>query len=38
MNKVTLVRSNNGEFAEVEGFTQEEIGKIYKCLSNEEVR
>ena len=34
MKKVTLVRSNNGEFAEVEGFTQEEIGKIYKCLSD----
>ena len=34
MKKVTLVRSNNGEFAEVEGFNQDEIGKIYKCLSD----
>lgn len=34
MKKVTLERSNNGEFAEVEGFTQEEIGKIYKCLGD----
>ena len=34
MKKVTLVRSNNGEFAEVEGFTQEELGKIFKCLGD----